>query len=97
LAAAGEKNVKNLPNRSKDLSIPNNINLIFLPPYSPELNPTERVWNVLRRDHFANRYFEILDLAIQQVDNGMKQIKSEKKALKSLTGWPWTHEILIAP
>jgi transposase len=84
------------PHRSKDLFIPNNISLIFLPPYSPELNPAERVWNVLRRDYFANRYFETLDLAIKQADNGMKQIKSEKKALKSLTYWPWIHEILIA-
>ncbi len=31
---------------------------IFLPPYSPELNPIERVWRVTRRQVTHNRYFE---------------------------------------
>ena len=35
--------------KRKDLKIPENINLVFLPPYSPELNPAEQIWNLLRR------------------------------------------------
>ncbi len=30
--------------KSKDLLIPDNMTLVFLPPYSPELNPIERLW-----------------------------------------------------
>ena len=30
--------------RSKDLKVPSNIKIILLPPYSPELNPVERLW-----------------------------------------------------
>lgn len=35
---------------------------IFLPPYSPELNPIERVWRITRRQVTHNRYFESTDL-----------------------------------
>lgn len=44
--------------------------LEFLPPYSPELNPIERVWKLTRRQAIHNRYFPTLeDLkgAIEQV------------------------------
>ncbi len=33
---------------SKKLTVPNNVSLARLPPYSPELNPAERVWLLLR-------------------------------------------------
>ena len=36
----------------------NRLVLIFLPPYSPELNPIERVWRITRRQVTHNRYFE---------------------------------------
>ena len=34
---------------------------IFLPPYSPELNPIERVWRITRRQITHNRYFESIE------------------------------------
>lgn len=43
------------------LQIPNNISLLPLPPYSPELNPVEQIWQQLRRSHFSNRCFEGYD------------------------------------
>lgn len=46
--------------KAKLLQIPENIVLIFLPPYSPELNPAEKVWAKLKRD-FTNRLFKTLD------------------------------------
>jgi transposase len=36
--------------KAKGLKIPENIVLMFLPPYSPELNPAEKVWWVLKRE-----------------------------------------------
>ena len=44
--------------KCKELKVPGNITLVFLPPYSPELNPAEQIWNTLRRDNFANRVFD---------------------------------------
>lgn len=39
------------------LKLPKNISLLSLPPASPELNPTEQVWQVLRDRYLANRCF----------------------------------------
>lgn len=46
---------------SKDLRVPANVRLIFLPPYSPELNPVERLWQWLRRHVCRNRLFESIE------------------------------------
>ena len=45
--------------KTKALKIPENIILIFLPPYSPELNPAEKIWAKFKRD-FSNRLFRTL-------------------------------------
>jgi len=42
--------------------------LLFLPPYSPQLNPIERVWKLLRKLWLHNRYFPTLDELVQIVD-----------------------------
>ncbi len=42
--------------KAKKIVIPDNIILIFLPPYSPELNPAEKIWQQLKRE-FTNRLF----------------------------------------
>jgi transposase-like protein len=75
--------------RSKDLRVPENIALVRLPPYSPELNPAERLWDELREKEFANRVFDSLGAAIAQAARGLKRLESAPKALRSLTGWSW--------
>jgi len=42
--------------------------LDFLPPYSPQLNPIERVWKLTRRLCLHNRYFGLLDGVIAAVE-----------------------------
>lgn len=39
---------------AQDLVLPDNLRLLFPPPYSPELNPVEHVWEHLRENHFGN-------------------------------------------
>jgi transposase len=80
--------------RSKDLVIPENVGLVRLPPYSPELNPAEQIWNVLRRNYFANRVFESLDAATTQAELGLAEMAANKQAIRSLTNWPWISAIL---
>ncbi len=46
--------------KAKVLIIPHNVILIFLPPYSPELNPAEKIWAKFKRD-FTNRLFKTMD------------------------------------
>lgn len=42
---------------AKALKVPENITLLHLPPYSPELNPVERLWLYLRHHYLSNRVF----------------------------------------
>jgi len=46
--------------KAKRLKIPENMGLVFLPAYSPELNPAEKIWAKFKRD-FTNRLFHTLD------------------------------------
>lgn len=46
--------------KGKKLIIPENIALIFLPPYSPELNPAEKMWAKYKR-MFSNKIFKTLN------------------------------------
>jgi hypothetical protein len=80
--------------RCKELNIPENITLVFLPPYSPELNPAELIWHMLRRDYFANKVFDSLNASTFQAENGLNRMLSDKKALQRLTNWPWIDAIL---
>jgi transposase len=52
---------------SKGLKIPPNIELIFLPPYSPELNPVERLWQWLKRHSLRNRFYQNLESVMDSV------------------------------
>jgi len=80
--------------RSKELEIPKNVSFIRLPPYSPELNPAEQIWNKIRREYFANRVFDTLDAATAQAEFGLTEMAANKLATRQLTNWPWISAIL---
>lgn len=46
--------------KSKQLVVPENIEIWFLPPYSPELNPVERLWKMIKRNTLHNRLYDSL-------------------------------------
>jgi transposase len=46
------------------LRVPDNIGLLHLPPYSPELNPVENVWEFLRHNDLSNRVYETYDAIV---------------------------------
>jgi transposase len=46
--------------QSKKLIIPTNIRIIILPPYSPELNPTEKLWQYIKDNIIKNRVYKTL-------------------------------------
>jgi len=63
------RNVLILDNASyhRQPSVPHSLTLDYLPPYSPELNPIERVWKLLRRLRIHNAYFPTLELLTEEV------------------------------
>jgi len=58
--------------------------LLFLPPYSPELNPVERVWKLLRRLWIHNRFFGSLDELTPIVDAQFSVWRQPNPVLKRL-------------
>ena len=44
--------------KSQDLKVPGNIKIFHLPPYSPQLNPIERLWQHIKKKYLSNRFFE---------------------------------------
>ena len=75
--------------KAKDLPVPSNIRLLALPPYAPELNPQEHVWDELREKEFPNRVFNHMDAVIRQLEHGLPRLAADSKGLRSLTAWPW--------
>lgn len=75
--------------RAKDLAIPENIRLVALPPYAPELNPQEHVWDELREKEFPNRVFDHMDAVIAQLHAGLPRFANDHHRVRSLTAWPW--------
>ena len=75
---------------SKQLIMPANLTLIPLPPYSPELNPVERVWEYLRDRWLSHRvlaggYEAVVDAACAAWNAPL----AEPGRLRSLTNFPW--------
>ena len=76
---------------SKSLRVPSSMTLLFLPPYSPELMPMERVWAWMRQHTLSNRVFadeEAIDAAVAASWNTLTPAR-----LQSITATSWiTHE-----
>jgi len=69
--------------KAKRLIIPNNIALCFIPPYSPELNPAEKVWGFIKKK-ITNKAFKTLTELQNFVDTIIKKyINCER--IKSIT------------
>jgi hypothetical protein len=60
------------------------IQLLFLPPYSPELNNIERVWKMTRRVCTHNRYFATMDELLYVVKQQMKIWSKPNETLRKL-------------
>jgi transposase len=63
------------------------LKLHFLPPYSPELNPQEHVWDELREKWFHNIVFDSLDALEDQLVAGLKALEINPTVVKSIVGW----------
>lgn len=74
---------------SNDLRAPANMQLLFLPPYSPELNPVEHLWDELREKHFHNRVFDSLDAVEDHLVVSLHELELDQPRIRSITAWQW--------
>ena len=73
--------------KSKGLSIPHNIRLVFIPPYTPEMNPIEQIWREIRTQGFRNEIFASLDKVVDRLCETIQNLT--KDTIKSITGRNW--------
>jgi len=53
--------------KSKGLEVPTNIEIIPLPPYTPEMNPIEQIWKEIRKRGFKNEVFNTLLMVVDRL------------------------------
>lgn len=73
--------------KANKLTIPENVRLIFLPPYSPELNPIERFWEDVK-DHLAFHLHQTLS-ELKESELKEKLHRYTDEAVASLTGYQY--------
>ena len=71
------------------LRIPSNISLLPLPPYSPQLNPVENVWQFLRQNHLSNRVWETYDAIVDACCDAWNAIVAEPERITSIATRKW--------
>jgi hypothetical protein len=79
---------------SKKLVAPSNIRLLALPPYAPELNPVEHLWDELREKCFHNKVFASIDALEDDLEMGLLAMENTPEVIKSITNWPWIINVL---
>ncbi len=73
---------------SKNLYQPDCLTFWYLPPYSPELNPAERVWAHLRQNHLANQVFSDYEDIVEKVSESWVYFSQAKETVRPLTSYP---------
>ena len=77
--------------KSGSLKIPENIELIFIPPYTPEMNPIEQIWKEIRKRGFKNEVFQTLQKVVDRLCDTIFSLS--KETIKSITGRDWIMSI----
>lgn len=74
---------------SKGLKLPANITLLHLPPYSPELNPVERLWLYLKSHFLSNRAYADYNHLVTAGGDAYRAIQPQRDLLKSICAASW--------
>jgi transposase len=75
--------------RANNLVIPENMKLEALPPYSPQLNPMEHIWDEVREKWFTNEVFESLDGVEDRLVEALAALEKDQELVASTTGFDW--------
>ena len=78
---------------SRALSVPANVTLVPLPPYSPELNPVERLWLYLKERFLSHRLHNDYDAIVEAACKAWRKLTAEVGRIKSLCTYPWIPKV----
>lgn len=74
---------------SKRLVVPENITILHLPPYSPELNPVERLWLYIKSHFLSNKVFADYDHLVRAGGDAYRALEPQRALLRSICAAPW--------
>jgi hypothetical protein len=75
--------------RGKKLIVPDNITLLSLPPYSPELNPMENVWDYLRQNKLCAQVWQTEDDIAEACANAWRFLIHDPDRIRSIGYRQW--------
>jgi len=75
--------------RAKDLRIPENMRLLPLPPYSPELNPVEHLWEEIREKWFPNLVFDSLTGVEDRLVEALAALENSPQRVARIAAFDW--------
>lgn len=75
------------------LKVPDNISLLPLPPYSPELNPAENVWQYLRQNQLSNRVFDTYDAIVDACCDAWNKLIVQPERITSIATRTWALQV----
>ena len=79
---------------ANDLKVPENITLVPLPSYSPELNPIERVWLYLKERFLSHRLHDDYDSIVDAACDAWNRLMADTGRIKSLCSYPWIEDVI---
>jgi transposase len=75
--------------RGKQLKVPANLTLLSLPPYSPELNPMENVWDYLRQNKLCARVWDTYDDIVDACRQAWNFLIDDPERIRSIGSREW--------
>jgi transposase len=78
---------------ARALSLPEQVTLVPLPSYSPELNPVERVWLDLRERYLSHRRLADDNAVVDACCNAWNALTAETGRIRSLTSYPYREQV----
>ena len=76
------------------LTLPDNVRTLLLPPYSPELNPQENIWQYLRQNYLSNRVFGTYEAIVDACCAAWMALMKQPDKITSIATREWAKGVM---